>query len=92
MQCHVEQAAAGGLPDKPLEDIVNNVSEVGKKAIDRVSRPRPIEPTTQPDGRIPKLSCNGPNAVDILVVTVKKAANQLGWFVVSCLKTLRLIL
>ena len=62
----VEQAAAGGLLDEPPEDIVNNMFEVGEKAIDRVSRRQSIEPTVQPDNRVPKLSCNGSNAVDAL--------------------------
>jgi hypothetical protein len=35
----------GGLLDEVVEDIVNNVFEVGKKAIDRVSRRRSIELT-----------------------------------------------
>ena len=33
----VEQAASGGLLDESVEDIVDNVFEVGEKAINRVS-------------------------------------------------------
>jgi len=33
----VEQAATGGLLDESVEDVVNNLFEVGEKAIDRVS-------------------------------------------------------
>jgi hypothetical protein len=33
----VEQAAGGGLLDEPLEDIIDNVFEVGEKAINCVS-------------------------------------------------------
>jgi len=85
-----EAAAANllsGLLDEPFEDILNNGDEVGEKATDLVSRRRSIEPTAQPDHRVPKLSCNGSNAVDVLVI-VKKTAHQCGWFVVSCLRRL----
>jgi len=40
----VEQAAAGGLLNESVEAIVNDVFEVGEKAIDRVSCQRSIEP------------------------------------------------
>jgi len=39
----VEQAAAGGLLDAAVEDLVDDVFEVGEEAIDRVSRRRSIE-------------------------------------------------
>ncbi|GAA0512477.1 hypothetical protein SAMN04488066_104173 [Halorubrum aquaticum] len=54
-----EQAAPGGLLDKPVEDFVNDVFKVSGEAIDRVSGRRSIEPTAQPDNRVPKLSING---------------------------------
>ena len=34
---HVEQAAGGGLLDEADEHVLNDVSEVGEKPIDRVS-------------------------------------------------------
>jgi len=73
----LEQAAAGGLLDEMVEYLVNDVFEVGEKAIDRVSGRRSITPTTQSDHRISKLSFNGTNAVDVVVVAMEEATHQL---------------
>lgn len=63
--------------------------EVGEEAIDRVSRRRSIEAAAQPDNRIPKLSFNGTNPVDVVVVAVEEATHQLWWFMLSCSPRLR---
>jgi len=67
-----------------VEHLVNDVFEVGKEAIDRVSRRRSIEPTAQPDNHVPKLLFNRTNAVDVLVVAVQKAAKEIRWLMHSC--------
>lgn len=72
-----------------VENLVDDVFEVRKEAIDRVSRRRSIEATAQPDNRVPKFSFNGTNAVDVLVVAVEKPTHQLWWFVVPCSPRLR---
>ena len=64
----VEQAARRGLLDEVVEDLVNDMFEVGEKAIDRVSRRRSIKPAAKPDERVLKLSCNGMDAVDVLII------------------------
>jgi hypothetical protein len=51
-------------------DVVNDVFEIGEEAIDRVSRPRSIQATAQPDNRVPKLPFNGTDTVDVLVALV----------------------
>ena len=63
--------------------------EVGKESIDRVSRRRSIEPTAEPNDRVPKLSLNGTNAVDVVVVAMEEATHQFWWFVLSCSPRLR---
>jgi len=85
----VEQAAKRGLLDESVKDVVNNVFEVGEKAIDHVSRRRSIEAAAQPNDRVPKLSFNGTNAVDVVVVAMEEATHQLWWFVISCSPRLR---
>ncbi|WP_434523266.1 hypothetical protein [Halorubrum sp. AS12] len=66
----VEQAAGGGLLDEPVEDIVDNVFEIGEKAVNRVPRRRFVESTVVPDEAVLEFSCNRTCAVDILVVAV----------------------
>jgi len=61
---------AGGLLDEVVEHLANDVFEVGKEAIDRVSRRGSIEPTAQPDNRVLKFSFNGTDDVDVLVGAV----------------------
>ena len=73
----VEQAAGGGLLDESVEDIVNNVFEVGEKAINRVSGWRFVESAVVPDKAVLKFSCNRACSVDILVVAVQKASKVL---------------
>ena len=53
-----------------VEHLANDVFEVGKEAIDRVSRRGSIEPTAQPDNRVLKFSFNGTDDVDVLVGAV----------------------
>jgi hypothetical protein len=69
--------------------LVNDIFKIGEKAIDRVSRRRSIEPTAEPNDRVPKLSLNGTNAVDVVVVAMEEATHQLWWFVISCSPRLR---
>ena len=40
--------------------------------------------TTQPDQRILKLSCHRTGVVDVLVVAMKKALEELWWLIHSC--------
>jgi hypothetical protein len=82
--CGVEQAADGGLLDKSVEDIVDNVFEIGEKAINRVSGWRFVEPTVVPGEAVLEFSCNRSRAVDIFVVAVEKAPKEIWWFVNSC--------
>ena len=85
----VEQAAAGGLLDEVVEDLVDDVFEVGEKAIDRVSRRRSIESAAEPDERALNLLCDGSDAVNVLVVTMEEATHQLWGLMVSCSPRLR---
>ncbi len=80
----VEQAAARGLLDEPVEDIVDNVFEIGEKVINRVSGWRFVESAVIPDETVLELSRNRVCTVDILVVAVQKAAKEVWWFVNSC--------
>ncbi len=80
----VEQATDGGLLDESVEDIVDNVFEVGEKPVNRVSGWRFVESTVVPDKAVLKFSCNRTRAVDILVVAVQKAAKEVWWLVNSC--------
>jgi hypothetical protein len=59
----------GGLLDEPVEDFVNDVFEVGEKAIDRVSRRRSIEATAEPDNGVVQFSCNRTDTVDALLTS-----------------------
>jgi hypothetical protein len=52
----------GAGSTRRVKDFVNDVFEVGKESIDRVSRRRSIEAAAQPNNRVPKLSFNGTNA------------------------------
>ena len=62
----------------------NNVAEVGEKAIDRVSRRRSIEATAKPDEIVAEFAGDRAWAVDVLVVAVQEAAEELGRLVISC--------
>ena len=72
----VEQAAGGSLLNEMIECIVNDVFEVGEEAIDRVSRRRSIETTTESDQRLLEFACDWTSAVDVLVVAMEKAAEE----------------
>jgi len=85
----VEQAAGGGLLDEPVKDIVDNVFEVGEKAINRVSGWRFVESTVVPDEAVLELSRHRACAVDVFVVAVEKAAKEIWWLVYSCSPPLR---
>ena len=61
----VEQAAGGGVLDEPVEDLVDNVFEIGEKAINRVSGWRFVESAVVPDEAVLNFSCNRTRAVDI---------------------------
>ncbi len=76
----VEQAACCGLLDKMFEDSVNDVFKTGEKTIDRRRETRLIEAIAEPNKCVLKLSFNGTDAVDILLVTMEKAAYHLRWF------------
>ena len=80
----VEQAAGGGLLGESVEDIVDNVFEIGEKAINSVSGWRFVESALVPDKAVLKFSCNWTRAVDIPVVAVQKTAKEVWWFVNSC--------
>ena len=81
---HVEQAAGGGLLDEAGEHVLNDVSEVGEKPIDRRHETRSIEPTAKPDGIVAEFAGDRPYAVDVLVVAVQEAAEEFQRFVISC--------
>jgi hypothetical protein len=74
----VEQAADGGLLDESVEDIVNNVFEVGEKPVNRVSGWRFVEAAIVPDEAVLEFSCDWTRTVDILVVAVQKATKEVG--------------
>jgi len=80
----VEQAAAGGLLDEPVEDIVDNVFEIGEKPINRVSGWRFIESAVVPVEAVLEFWCNRTCTVDIFVVAVEEAAKEIWWLVNSC--------
>jgi len=80
----VEQAAAGGLLDEAVEDLVDDVFEVGEEAIDRVSRRRSIEATAEPDDRVLEFSRDWTDAVDVLVVAVQERSEECWWVMISC--------
>ncbi len=88
MEC-VEQAATRGLLNEPVEDIVYNVFEVGKKPVDCVSGWRSIETAVVPDQSVLTFSCDRTCAVYILIVAVQKAAKEVWWLVNSCSPPLR---
>ena len=85
----VEQAAGGGLLDEPVEDVVDDVFEVGEKAVYCVSRWRFVESTVVPDEAVLKFLGVRTYAVDILIVVVQKAAKEVWWLVNSCSPSLR---
>jgi len=72
----VTDYALGSIIDEVVKGIVNYVFEVGEEAINRVSRRRSIEATAEPDQRLLEFSCDRTSAVDVLVVAVKKAAEE----------------
>jgi len=69
--------------------IVDNVFEIGEKAINSVSRWWFVESAVVLGKAVLKFSCNWMCAVDILVVAVQKAAKEVWWFVNSCSPPLR---
>jgi hypothetical protein len=76
--------AGGGLLDESVEDVVDNVFEIGEKTINRVSGWRFIEPTVVPDEAVLEFSCSRTCPVDILVVAVEEATKEIWWLVNSC--------
>jgi hypothetical protein len=68
---------SGSLLNESVKDFVNDVFELSEETIDRVSRRRSIESTTQPNDRVPKLSFNGASAADFVVVAMEEATHQL---------------
>ncbi len=65
----VEQAAVRGLLNEPVEDVVDDVFEVGEKAINRVSGWWVVE-SAVPYGVVLEFSRDRTCAVDVLVVAV----------------------
>ena len=53
----VEQAAGGGLLDEPVEDIIDDVFEIGEKPVNCVSRWRFVESAVVPDEAVLEFSC-----------------------------------
>jgi hypothetical protein len=49
-----------------VEELVNDVFEVGKNSIDRVFRRQSIEDRTQLDNRVPQFPFDRADAVDVL--------------------------
>ena len=72
----VEQAAGGGLLDESVEDIVNDVFEVGEKPVNGISGWRFVESAVVLDKPVLKFLCNWTSPVDVLVVAVQKAAKE----------------
>jgi hypothetical protein len=72
-----------------VKDSVNDVFKIGKEPVDRVSQRWLIEAAAQPNNRVPKLSFNETNAVDVMVVAVEGAAHHLWWLMLSCSPLLR---
>jgi len=67
-----------------VENLANDMFEVGEKTIDRRRETRSIETTAEPDNCILNLSFDGADAVDVFVVTVGEATHQIWWLMVSC--------
>jgi hypothetical protein len=85
----VEQAAGGGLLDESVEEIVDDVFEIGERPVNRVSGWWFVEAAVVPDEAVLEFSCNRPCSVDVLVVAVQKAAKEVWWLVYSCSPPLR---
>ena len=80
----VEQAANGGLLDESIEDILNDVFKISKKPVNSVSGRRFVKSAVVPDKAVLEFSCDWTSAVDVLVVAVEKATEEVWWFVDSC--------
>jgi hypothetical protein len=87
--CQVEQAADGGLLDESVEDIIDDVFEVGENPVNRVSGWRLVETAVVPDEAALEFSCDRTSAIDILVVAVQKPPKEVWWLVHSCSPPLR---
>lgn len=74
----------GGLLDEPVEDVVDNVFEVGEKAVNCVSGWRLVESAVVLDKPVLESSRDWTCAVDVLVVAVQKATKEVWWLVNSC--------
>jgi hypothetical protein len=85
----VEQASTGGLLDEPIEDVVDDVFEIGERAVNRVSGWRFVESAVVPDETVLEFSCARTCAVYILVVAVQKAPKEIWRLVNSCSPLLR---
>jgi hypothetical protein len=72
---------AGDLLYEPFEDIVDDMFEIGEKAINRVSGWRYVESAVVPDQAVVMFSCNRTCTVSILIVAVEKAAKEVWWLV-----------
>jgi hypothetical protein len=67
---NLKQAANRGLLDKSVENVVDDVFNIGEKSINRISRWRFIESTVLPDKTVLEFSCNWTCAIDILIIAV----------------------
>jgi hypothetical protein len=79
-----QQAAGGGLLDESLENVIDDVFEVGEKPVNRVSGWWFVETAVVPDETVIKFSSHRTCAVDILVVAVQKGAKEIWWLINSC--------
>lgn len=66
----VEHAAAGGLLDQIVKDVVNDVFEVREEAINRISGRRSIEPVIEPTKCTVNSRATGADGGDVLVVAM----------------------
>jgi len=73
-----------GLLDEPVENIVDYMFKIGEKSINRISGRRFIESTVVPKKAVLEFSCHWTCAIDILVVTVEKATEEIRWLIDSC--------
>jgi len=77
--CRVEQATGSGLLNKPVEDIVDDVFEIGKKPVNSVSDDGLLSPSST-DETVLEFSCDWTCPIDILVVAVRKPRKRSdGW-------------
>ena len=63
--------------DEPIEDIVDNASMIGEKMFNGISEWRFVESAVVPEETVLEISCHQSYAVNVLVVTVQKAAKEI---------------